>query len=335
MTHRAWSVLCSLAVVSLLLGCQPDSDGPPYPGGPPKDPDSISRSGGNGPKGLNHRLLVLGVVPAEGPVHGGTDVIVVGFNFKQDGPITEVLFDQDPVPTFDVRSNNQIDAVTPPHVAGRVGITVRNADGNESTRADIFEYIALPPDCVRLDPTAGPDTGGTPVTIETSGFQDDFTVSLPFVYFDTAPATSLTAIDASTLLVTSPPDPNPFPPPNLHPVDVTVETGTGETCVFPQGFTYVGPTAPPCMYITPPGGPVAGGNTVTILSMGACQWTPNTTVTFGGVPATQITSISATQLDAVVPPARPGQQGPVDVEVTGVTPSNPCTCILPNGYTYY
>ena len=329
-----WVLTLSLGF--LLVSCNPDSDGPPVPGGPPDSPYSTSRKGGNGRHGLDHHLILFGIGPTEGPTAGGTDVLIVGFNFHQAGPVTEVLFGTEPALSFTVQSNNQIDAVTPPQGRGLVGVTVRNDIGEEATLDDIYEYVAPPPACLTLTPTSGPDTGGTDVTIETANFFDDFTLDLPDVYFDTALAASVTAIDATTLLVVTPPDPSPAPPPNVHPVDVTVEsTGVVESCVFLQGFTYTGPTSGPCMYVTPPGGSLGGGDQVIIIAFGPCLWTPTSTVTFGGIPATTNTFISPTQLTCTTPVGR--QPGPVDVEVTGVTQggTDPCSCVLPNGYTYY
>ena len=426
-----WSILCALVSMALLVNCLPDSDKPPVPGGPPDNPYSVSRKGGNGRHGLDHHLILFGIAPTQGPTAGGNDVLIVGFNFHQAGPVTEVLFGTEPALSFIVQSNNQIDALTPPQGRGLVGVTVRNDIGEEATLDDIYEYVAPPPACLTLTPTSGPDTGGTDVTIETANFFDDFTLDLPDVYFDTALALSVTPLDATTLLVVTPPDPNPLPSPGIravdvtvvsasgqdscvfpqgytyfrlgapncisldptsgpssggapvtivtsgfaddftvnqptvwfdttpalvvsaisattivvttpadpnpgpsgvHPVDVTVQsTGIVESCVFPQGYTYITPTGA-CMRINPSCGPVAGGNTVTITSLGPCYWTGNTTVTFDGVFA-MFTFSSSSEIVVVVPPG--AGPGPVDVEVTGADgQGNPCSCLLPDGYSY-
>lgn len=293
----------------------------------------LEDKGGNGWKGLNHELTIFAVVPDYGATTGGTEVVIIGFNFRQDGPIADVLFGDTPASAFTVHSNNRIYATTPPHPWGVVDVTVQNLDGDEATLEDGFEFVAWVRDCLTLDPQSGPDSGGTPVTIETSGFTDDFTISPPRVYFDVAEAISVTPVDAATVIAITPPDPDPLPAPALHPVDVTVESANRfEICDFPQGFVYIASPSP-CMTIQPSSGPLAGGTTVTITSLDYCLWTPNTTVTFGGVPATNLVLISATVLQCETPPGAP-PPGPVDVEVTGATPTDPCSCVLPDGFTY-
>lgn len=43
---------------------------------------------GNGWKGLNHELTIFAVVHDYGTTTGGTEVAIIGFNLRQDGPIT-------------------------------------------------------------------------------------------------------------------------------------------------------------------------------------------------------------------------------------------------------
>ncbi|MCZ6689374.1 MAG: IPT/TIG domain-containing protein [Planctomycetota bacterium] len=335
MPYRSLLVL-SLVLGVVLLSCELKDDGsskPPVRGGPPGGTNVVSRKGGDGVKGLDHRLILFAIAPTQGSTAGGTSVLLVGFNFYQAGPVTEVLFDGVPATSFVVESNNRIDALSPPHGRGLVGITIRNAGGDEDTLADIYEFVSPPPACLTLNPATGPDTGGTLVTVATANFFDDFTFDVPNVFFDTAPATSITVLDATTVLVETPPDPNPVPPPNVHAVDVTVvTTGLAETCVFPFGFTYVSPTGTPCMTLIPNSGDIAGGNTVTVLSNGSCTWSPNTTVTFGGVPAQIVTFIDTLTIEVTVPGGF--AVGAVDVEATGFDATGACTCLLPNGYTY-
>ena len=116
---------------------------------------------------------------------------------------------------------------------------------------------------------------------------------------------------------------------------MTVEaTGIVETCVFPLGFTYTAGPGGPCMSVTPNEGPVSGGNTVTITSLGPCVYFPGlVTVEFGGNPALLVTILSAVSLICTVPAAM--QPGPVDVLVLSRDSQGaPCTCLLPDGYTY-
>ena len=328
-----------VALGILFVSCNPDSGGsgrPPIKGGPPWDPDSVSRANGNGKHGLDHKLILFDIAPTSGLVSGGTDILLVGFNFHQAGPVTEVFFGSEPALSFDVHSNNEIDAVTPPHPAGLVGITVRNADGEEASLDDIYEFIAPPPACLTLNPTTGPDSGGTQVTITTANFSDDFTVDLPIVFFDTAQATMLGAIDPNTVVVVTPPDPNPIPPPNVHPVDVTVQSASGQqSCIFPLGFTYAAPTGTPCLSVVPNPGPVTGGSNVIITLLGPCFANPTISpeVFFGGIPATNVVANNQYSVTCTTPEGQ--QPGAVDVEfLDGGPVGGSCRCVVPGGYTY-
>ena len=291
----------------------------------------LDKKGGNGKKGLNHELDLFDMTPVEGPKQGGTDVLLVGFNFKQDRPIADVLFGTTPAASFVVQSNNQIEAVTPTHVLGLTDVTVRNADGDEATLTDGFEFTGPPATCVAIVPDSGAEGGGDIVTIFTAGFLDDFTADVPLVFFDADPIFPVTPVDSTTVQIVTPSSPAPAP----LTVDVTVEgTGLPETCTFVDGFTYfpVPPPPPPvCMEVVPNQGPAAGGTNVTITSLGPCPWDvapPLPTVLFGGLAATNVVVVDQTLLICTTP-AFPGG-GTVDVEVI----TSACSCLLPNGFRY-
>ena len=287
--------------------------------------------GGNGRKGLDHQLEVFAVAPEEGPKQGGTDVLIVGFNFNQDGPVTDVLFGTTPAASFSVQSNNQIDAVTPAHLLGRVDVSVRNADGDEATLADAFEFVGPPATCISVVPGTGLETGGETVVISTSGFLDDFTVDVPLILFDADPVVSVTPIGPTTVEIVTPPSLAPAP----FTVDVTVEgMGLPETCTFLDGFTYLPVPPSACMEVAPSSGPLAGGTSVTITSLGKCFWNGSSVPLFGGIPAINVVLLSSTVLVCDTPASAP-PPGPVAVEVSGETASgDPCTCLLPDGFTY-
>jgi hypothetical protein len=281
----------------------------------------------NGPKGQDHELAIGAIQPDEGLAIGGEDVLIIGFNFQQDRPVTEVLFGDVAADSFIVRSNNQIDAVTPRHPWGAVDVTLRNADGDEATLPDGFTFHPVVRDCLTLDPTFGPDAGGTPVTIATSRFTDDFTATPPNVYFGGVPAMSVIAVDAFTVIAMTP----------AHPagaVDVTVESGDAlEFCTFPQGYVYESSVSPGCISLSISLGPLTGGQSLSISNHGACAWnsSPPPMVYFGGEPCTVVIFVDPGLLAVMTPPQI--QPGVVDVEV--VDQVVPCSCVLPDGYTYY
>jgi hypothetical protein len=106
-------------------------------------------------------------------------------------------------------------------------------------------------------------------------------------------------------------------------VPVVVTTPAGAST--PANYTYVGVvTAPPIVLaITPPSGPTAGGTPFTIIGANLT----GASVTFGGVPATNVNVLGGVILTGVTPP---GAAGLVSVQVT--TPGG--TTTVPGGFTY-
>jgi hypothetical protein len=84
--------------------------------------------------------------------------------------------------------------------------------------------------------------------------------------------------------------------------------------------------APSISSVSPTKGPVAGGNTVTILGSG---FVPGATVKFGSAAAGNVTLVSSGQLTAVAPA---GKVGTVDVSVT--TPAGTSGATTADHYKY-
>jgi hypothetical protein len=78
--------------------------------------------------------------------------------------------------------------------------------------------------------------------------------------------------------------------------------------------------------LSPTGGPVAGGTSVTITGT---TFTPVSAVRFGVLPATSFTVNSATSITAVTPGAGPGV-----VDVTVVSPDGTSAIVTADKYTY-
>ena len=243
---------------------------------------------------------ITSISPTSGPVAGGTPVTITGSDFTG---ATKVLFGTVSASSFTVNSATQITAVSPAAaVSGTVDVRVTTPGGTSAIAgADQFTYVAPPaiPTVTGISPTSGPVTGGTPVTITGSNF-----TGATKVKFGTAPASSVTWVNATQITAVSP----------VHaagPVDVTVTT-VGGTSNAVQ-FTYVPLVIHPTVTgISPTSGPVAGATPVTITGTG---FTPNSSVKFGTAPASSVTWVNATQITAVSPAHA---AGPVDVTVTTV-----------------
>jgi hypothetical protein len=166
-------------------------------------------------------------------------------------------------------------------------------------------------------PSTGPTSGFTPVTITGTNFLAGATVTI-----GGKAASHVIVVNASTITALT-----PFGPANeqvSQPVSVTV-TNTDASSGSASLFTY---SVPPLAVsaIEPPAGPPAGGNVIEILGAGFTT-ALTSSVTVGGVAATNVQVIDAVTLKATVPAHAAGA---VDVSVTvGGT-----TVTATRGYVY-
>jgi hypothetical protein len=239
---------------------------------------------------------IASLSPTEGPTTGGTVVIITGTDLLG---ATAVSFGATPAATFTVDSATQITATSPAGTAGTVDVSVVTVGGTSAnTAADDFTYVAAPA-IAGLNPTEGPTTGGTVVTITGTNLLGATAVS-----FGGTPATSFTVDSATQITATSPAG-------AAGTIDVSVVTiGGASANTAADDFTYV--AAPAIASLSPAEGPATGGTVVTITGtnlLGA------TAVSFGGTPATSFVVDSATQITATSPA---GVAGTVDVSVVTV-----------------
>lgn len=91
--------------------------------------------------------LILSVSPNNGPVAGGTDVIIAGANFATGSPT--VLFDGVPATSIVRIDAQHISCVTPAHVQGPVDVDVNDA----VLRGGFFYTTTDPADSIRRNPS--------------------------------------------------------------------------------------------------------------------------------------------------------------------------------------
>jgi hypothetical protein len=208
------------------------------------------------------------VTPGGGPTTGGTRVTIRGKDFKD---VRWVQFGDVRTTTFTVDSPTQVTAVSPPHPAGAVRVTVVTTN-TVSKDTGIwgyngqFAYIERPT-VTAISPRTGSTAGGTTVTITGQNF-----TTATGVRFGTTAAQSFKVDSATSITAVAPPG-------QAGPVDVAVTTlgGTSPTGAA-DAFTYVAPVASEKVItfddlVT--GGPEGAGSLVSVTSQYAAQATFN------------------------------------------------------------
>jgi formylglycine-generating enzyme required for sulfatase activity len=159
-----------------------------------------------------------------------------------------------------------------------------------------------------VSPAQGSVLGGTVITLTGTGLAATGAVTV-----GGAPCTAVTVLSPTQVRATTPPGSA-----GEAPIAVTTPAGTS---LASQPFTYVMQSV---SSISPSSGAYQGGTAITITG----QYLAGTTsVTIGGVPATNVVAVSSTTVTAVTPP---GSVGAANVVVTGAKG----TVTVPGGFTY-
>lgn len=249
--------------------------------------------------------------PSGGPSAGGTLVTITGSGFTG---ATGVTFGGTPATAFSVSNDFVLTATAPPHAVGTVHVVVwAGATPSPSTAADLFTYTAGAV-VTGVSPNYGPTGGGTVVSISGAGFTGATAIT-----FGGSLVTYASFVSDHLLLATAPAH-------AAGPVDVVVWVGsTPSPTSASDVFTYT--AGPVVTGISPVGGPVVGGTTVTVSGAG---FTGATAVTFGGVLGSSLSVLSDNLLVVVSPPHL---AGPADVVVWVGTVSSPVTALDVFTYT--
>jgi hypothetical protein len=175
---------------------------------------------------------VTGVSPNSGSTAGGTVVTINGTGLTG---ATSVSFGGLAATSFTVISDTVIIALAPPQGTGVIDVNVTTVSGTSaSAAADHFTYTAAAaPTVTSINPTSGPTTGGTWVTIVGTNFSGAKGVS-----FGPIAATAFMVYSDTVIVALAPPQ-------GVATVDITVTTysATSATSAADQ-FTYYAPSAP-------------------------------------------------------------------------------------------
>jgi acid phosphatase len=208
--------------------------------------------------------------------------------------------------------------------AEAVGLT--SFPGAAATAPNMAEFFTATPNTAPvisgLQPTSGPTTGGTSVTISGTGFATGATVT-----FGGAAASNVEVLGSTTITAVAPAHASGA-------VNVVVTNPGGQTGTSVNGYTYSGggTQAPTVTNVSPTSGPTAGGTQITITGTG---FAAGATVTVGGSPASGVMVSNSTTITANTPAHAAGL---VDIVVTNTdgqsgTKTNAFTYTAPGGET--
>ncbi len=175
---------------------------------------------------------VVALEPARGPTAGGMAIRITGTGFTG---VTEVAFGEQVAPSFEVDSDTQITAVSPPQGQGAVVPVTVTASGRSSEVSPGSQFTYLPPPVVlMIEPQEGPVRGGTQVEITGTGFTPDAVIR-----FGGAPSPDVQSMSETQVIAVSPGH-------AAGETQVTVETLGGNSMASPEVvFTYLPSNAVP------------------------------------------------------------------------------------------
>ncbi|HEX2060173.1 MAG TPA: IPT/TIG domain-containing protein, partial [Thermoanaerobaculia bacterium] len=245
------------------------------------------------------------VRPAGGPTTGGTELTISGFGFH---PQARVLVGSVFAKQVTFLNSNALTAIVPPNTGGPATVQVMNPDDGFGSLVNSFTYRGIS----SVTPASGSITGGTSVTIGGYGFS----AGPASVTFGGVAATSITVVNDTTITAVTPAHVAGF-------VDVVVTIGPS-TYTAANAYRFLDPP-PTISNVTPAQGPDTGGTVVTLTGTG---FQSGANVFFGGIAASNVSFVSATQLTATT---APGLAGLVAVSVKN--PDDQAGS-LPNAFTY-
>lgn len=146
------------------------------------------------------------------------------------------------------------------------GVAFIDAANPASLPATVSAFASAP----TLQPSGGPDTGGTATALSGQNFE-----SSAQVLFGTQSASGVSVASATQINATSPPSAP------AGPVNVSAYFPSGWLALAPDAFSY----GPQILQVLPNAGVQSGGDTVQIYGYGFCVGATNLTVTMGGTAA--------------------------------------------------
>lgn len=287
------ATLSRLAVLSLVVvglissGCGGESGGNPAPKDPGDTGSPIVRPGDGGAGGdiggeggaggaggegggVERSVRIDSLRPSRGKASGGEALILKGQGFidaagRPEAAYTRVLFGTNPAVGVRVVDDETIHLTTPPGFAGAADVTITNRLG-DAVCAECFRYLG-PVQLQGIQPAEGSLYGGTQVILSGSGLRPEMQVT-----FGSRAALDVELLEDGSLSMLTPPGNEE------ELVDIRIFDQDGQSWLR-KGFQYVAPLRVEA--VEPPGGPIAGGNSVRIHGAG---FTSSSQVFFGETP---------------------------------------------------
>lgn len=218
---------------------------------------------------------VTSVSPSAGALAGGSLITITGTAFFPGATVTVGGINCTPVTYI---SDTSISCTTGGPGAGVVDVVVTNPDAQSGTRVGGFTYQAAPT-ITSVSPASGPLGGGTGVTISGTGFVSGATVKIGTGTCTSVVVSSSTSITCNT------------PPGLAGTVGIQVTNADGQSDTVAGLYTYQ--AAPTISTVSPTGGPLAGGASITITGTG---FLTGATVNIGSVACGSVNVVSSTSI---------------------------------------
>ena len=246
-------------------------------------------------------IRVTSVTPRNGPVGGGTRMVVTGSGFEMSGEMLCQVGDALPSPA-EVLNASALVCVSPSHDNGAVAVEVSANGGVDFTTSGV-QYAYLPPiKLSHMHPNSGPASGGTSVLVSGEGFSRSADLTCTF-----GPGVLVKAhwVHPTAVRCEAPP---------ASPSAVTVKVSNNMHDYPDDGLTfgYVGEVT--VSKVFPTRGPDSGGTLVLVRGTGFVVDSPSAMCRFGGDAV--VSAVSVPDSTTVVCQAPSHKAGEVAVEVT-------------------
>ncbi len=237
--------------------------------------------------------VLSSISPNSGTTAGGNSVTITGSFFTSTPEVRFAGLDCNNIVFIDA---NTLTCDTPAHPTGFVTVEVENGDQQVDSLTFAYNYLA-DPILSSISPNAGTTLGSTAVTISGTGFLPGDTITIGGVS-----CSSLTVVNDSTITCTTGVNTEGI-------VDVVLNRASnGQSATLTSGYTYQGP--PTLSSISPIGGNIIGGNTVTITGT---NFVVGLSISIDGSNCPNVNYISDTQVTCTPLSHSPGT---VDVVLT-------------------